>query len=118
MLTVATMCNNKQQSADSRAAQTAAHLMNITQHPRRSCSCLRGGRSFVPSTLLIICCEVLRTEPQVEPGIYPELSDYTKLCEAQLTAREHGLLSERAHGVLVLYGYTTFITLAFSFPSM
>lgn len=61
-------------------------------------------------TVLIICLH-LRTEPQVEA----ELSDYTELCAAQLTAREHGLLSERAHGVVVLYGYTTFITLGFSF---
>lgn len=70
MVTIATTCNNKQQSADSRAAPTAAHLMNITQHPRRSCFCLRGGHLCHQGEL---CCGVLRTEPQVEAGIYPEL---------------------------------------------
>lgn len=66
MVTIATTCNNKQHSADSHAAPTAAPTQVVFLSERRT---------FVPSgrTLLIICCGVLRTEPQVEAGIYPEL---------------------------------------------
>lgn len=68
MVTIATTCNNKQQSADSSAPDE--HHAAPTQ-----VVFLSERRTFVPSgrTLLIICCGVLRTEPQVEAGIYPEL---------------------------------------------